>query len=505
MMSAAANLEHMLESKDAFRTHLSEGSNIRPAYKAFKRLLKVTGEAFDKRDHMAAEVARLKEELGEAQNAKMRMEGILTYVEDQLSTLRAATSAAPPPVPAASTVPSSPTTASAVPAPPPPSASAPLYPALPIIPPPSVSAPVAAPPAAMASDPVHVATPSPAPSASLSAMLSTPSDDEIPTGSSRSSKVKMVKIPDPPVFHASTEDKVSYEDWHLQMLTKMSINESTMPTEESKRGYLQNRTADNALAQLKPRLRPNATRPFATASEMFDVLTAAFGNANQKQEYRAKYWSLRQGTQDFSAFWAEFQRLSQELDHSDETLIDDLIEKCNYSIKKQLASGEEHPTDLLELARRCQRIEQQLKSADRTKFVQDRNAERDAARRNNRNNGPGSNKAIVSAPGSSAAPQVANTNPTTSRMARLSQPRAQINTPAASTRTSMPALTTSGPGPRLSEEEMEKLKKFGRCFNCKQERHPAFRCTQPARPYSSVSALLQEVMPVEDVSDSGKE
>ena len=87
-------------------------------------------------------------------------------------------------------------------------------------------------------------------------------------------------------------------------------------------------------------------------------------------------------------------------------------------IKKQLAIREKHSTNLLELAKRCQRIEQQLKSADRTKFVQDQNAEQETARKNNRsrNNELRSNKGIVSASGSNAAPLPPNLNPT-SRMA----------------------------------------------------------------------------------------
>ena len=65
---------------------------------------------------------------------------------------------------------------------------------------------------------------------------------------------------------------------------------------------------------------------------MLEVLTAAFSNANEKQEARAKYRGLRQEDQAFSTFWAEFYRLSQDLDHSEATLIDDLIKKSHYSI-----------------------------------------------------------------------------------------------------------------------------------------------------------------------------
>ena len=220
----------------------------------------------------------------------------------------------------------------------------------------------------------------------------------------QSSKVKVVKILDLLKFFASTEDKILYEDWHLQMTSKMSINKLTMPTEAFKQDYILSRVADKAFAQLKLRLHADATRPFTTVDKMFEVLTATFGNANEKQKNRAKYKSLRQGNQDFNAFWAEFQKLSQELDYLNETLINDLIKKCNYSIKNQLANKDSHPTNLLELAKRCQRIEQQLKSADCTKLLQDRNVEQDAARKN----GLKPNKAIISVFGSSASLAQAN-------------------------------------------------------------------------------------------------
>ena len=58
---------------------------------------------------------------------------------------------------------------------------------------------------------------------------------------------------------------------------------------------------------------------------------------------------------------------------------------------------------------------------------------------------------------------------------------------------------------RLTKDEMEKLKKFNRYFNCKTEGHAARNCTRLTKPYSAVSAALQEVTLVKDASDSGKE
>lgn len=120
-----------------------------------------------------------------------------------------------------------------------------------------------------------------------------------------------------------------------------------MATDGLKRSYLQNRLADNAFAQLKPRLRADATRPFTSANEIFETLTAAFGDPSRKQNARTSYRAMRQGEKDFNTFWAELQRLAAELDHSEETLIADLIEKSHYTIQQQLATGEEEPTNLV--------------------------------------------------------------------------------------------------------------------------------------------------------------
>ena len=210
------------------------------------------------------------------------------------------------------------------------------------------------------------------------------------------------------------------------MLSKMLINASTMPSEEAKRSYVQSRVGGHALAQSKPRLRPRAANSFWTSDEMFEVLTAAFGNANQKQEDRAAYRSLNQGTRDFSSFWAEFQRLAQDLDLSEETKISDLIQKLHHSIQHKLATGEEEPTNLVQLARCCQRIEQALKEANRSKLVQDWIAEQNATRRNNENNGS-NRQPIVNSP--AAAPAPANSNSMSTQMAQISQPRAQLAAP----------------------------------------------------------------------------
>lgn len=84
-----------------------------------------------------------------------------------------------------------------------------------------------------------------------------------------------------------------------------------------------------------------------------------------------EYKALKQGIQDFSIFWAEFQYLVLELNYLDEVLIDNLINKYYMSIQWHLMTGKKNPIDLLQLATHCQKIEHRLKKANCNQLVQD--------------------------------------------------------------------------------------------------------------------------------------
>ena len=54
----------------------------------------------------------------------------------------------------------------------------------------------------------------------------------------QNNEMKIIQIPDPSTFHASKKDEILYKNWHLQMLNKMSANESTMLTETLNLAYI---------------------------------------------------------------------------------------------------------------------------------------------------------------------------------------------------------------------------------------------------------------------------
>ena len=207
-------IEKCLESENAFRTYLTSPEhprNVHRAFLAFTGLVNLFSESINEREELEKKVK-------EHQEARMRMEGALTYVEDQLATLQAApiAPAAPAPAPMAPT----PLIVATPPI---------VYPTLPI----NTQAPASV-------GPAPSTNPTPAPVATLSKTLS---------GFSHVATSKVVRIPDPPIFHTeSTKDTISYRDWHLRMRNKLQANEAHMPTKSLKKSYVQSRVADNALA-----------------------------------------------------------------------------------------------------------------------------------------------------------------------------------------------------------------------------------------------------------------
>ena len=170
-------IETCLESKEAFNTYLTDNpTHVRRAYLAFRALVKLFSESVDNREELEKKVNNL-------EHAKSRVEGVLTYVEDQLNTLRAGLSASPAP-----------------PAPMPSPASAPVAPMAthPIR---YLSFPIQSP------VPAHVASPAPA------SLTPTPSEYNVPSANDQSHVARVIKIPDPDRFYADKgKDDITYED-----------------------------------------------------------------------------------------------------------------------------------------------------------------------------------------------------------------------------------------------------------------------------------------------------
>ena len=193
-----------------------------------------------------------------------------------------------------------------------------------------------------------------------------------------STKKRRLKLQDPDKFtNSKNGDPVKY--WLSQMRGKMAADDDLYNTPARRMMYVMNRMGSDAFGHLEPRTRPNAPRPWKDSDEMLAYLERVFGDPNRRANAETQFRALRQGNKDFNTFWAEFQRLSIELDRNNATLISDLTSKLSYEMQRQLSTGNEKPTDLLKYAERCQRVAQRLKNTARTKAALERYNEKCAA------------------------------------------------------------------------------------------------------------------------------
>ena len=238
------------------------------------------------------------------------------------------------------------------------------------------------------------------------------------------------------------------------MRGKMAADEDLYDTLARRMVYVMNRVGGDAFGHLKPRARANAPRSWKDLDKMLAYLERVFGDLNRRANAETQFRALRQGSKDFNTFWAEFQRLSIELNRNDETLISDLTSKFSYEMQLQLSTSDEELTDLLKYAERCQRVAQRLKDAGRAKVAAEKYAEKRAATT------------------AKTAPKKVSTSTTTTQT----------------------TSSSAEPSRRLNISERDQLIKEARCFTCKQVGHQTTECSNDWKPMSSLASVSRMVV-----------
>ncbi|MCJ1470067.1 hypothetical protein MMC07_008712 [Pseudocyphellaria aurata] len=247
-----------------------------------------------------------------------------------------------------------------------------------------------------------------------------------------------------------------WDHWYIQMLGKLSANADYNPTEASKLHYIQNRLTRYAVSYVIERLRPGSAKPINTCDEILKVLHRVFEDSNRKTRMGNEFCSLSMQNQTFEHFWAEFQRLSAPLDHSEPHLIDELRHKLFSRMKEVMIHGFTAPTSLHEYAAQCSRAYQQLTEADWSRQQEEHFKQ---ARTNTAwQNGAGE---------ASVAPAVVATGTEVAV-----RPTRAVNT-----------VVSNPTQLRLTSEEMQQLQMERRCYNCKEVAYHRL-CVNPTRPMS---------------------
>ncbi|KFZ24869.1 hypothetical protein V502_00653 [Pseudogymnoascus sp. VKM F-4520 (FW-2644)] len=95
------------------------------------------------------------------------------------------------------------------------------------------------------------------------------------------------------------------------------------------------------------------------AEEIIQLLKKVFSDPDRRHTAQTEYCKLYQGKNTFTTFWAEFQRLTVELDYSKETLLNDLQFKINQGMQKALVA-KVRTTTLHKFAKKCMLVDQNL-------------------------------------------------------------------------------------------------------------------------------------------------
>ncbi|ELR02722.1 hypothetical protein GMDG_05668 [Pseudogymnoascus destructans 20631-21] len=252
------------------------------------------------------------------------------------------------------------------------------------------------------------------------------------TTRNRESHQKSTMIPDPPTLTDGIEP--AYDDWSIKIKMKLEANLDHFPTPALQMGYVQSRLGGKASSHINPCLRSTQNK-FQTVEEMFEVLDRVFSDPDRHFTAQRAYRKLFQNKDNFATFWAEFQRLTVELDYSEETLIDDLHHKVNTKMQTALIA-EINPSSLHAFAQKCLLIHQNIQKLQ----IQDARTVPRVIQ-----------QAFKPQDFHSKAQQPTTNPPASFRPPRLY--RAPHQNPAT-----------------------EKLMQEGRCFHCQQTGHRAYEC-----------------------------
>ena len=261
------------------------------------------------------------------------------------------------------------------------------------------------------------------------------------------------KLQDPSVFTGG-KDGMPVVEWLAKMKGKMTVDDNLMDTPWRRMAYVMSRVGGTAFGHLEPRARENGPRPWKDSNEMLAYLERVFGDSNRRRNAEYEFRYLHQ-TGDFNTFWAEFLRLSIELDQNEATLISDLTHKLSVEMRLQLINGDEEPTDLIAYAERCRRVYQGLKEIAYAKAL-DRSMK----------------KCVVVA--ATPIQKVSITKPTTIRTARSSR--------------------------QLVISKKDQLMKEGRCFSCREVGHRTMDCPSKRKPRNKLAVsrmVVQKAKPKE--------
>jgi hypothetical protein len=126
------------------------------------------------------------------------------------------------------------------------------------------------------------------------------------------------KVEDPELYYGEWPKLWAFI---TQYELKFNCEANRFDNEVKKVNYASSRYRGNAWAWIEPSI--NQGQSTYTTWEGFKMaITRAFGEANSKEVARRKFKAARQGNRSAAAYWADFQRITADLDYNNSMYID---------------------------------------------------------------------------------------------------------------------------------------------------------------------------------------
>lgn len=164
------------------------------------------------------------------------------------------------------------------------------------------------------------------------------------------------KIEDPETF---TGDRRKIRAFLTQCDLVFSAKPNTYAKEEARISYASGRLRGNAWDWVESSI-VDGKSTYKTWKEFKTSLSAAFGEVDTHEIARHKLARCRQGPRSASTYWAEFQKIKNDLDYDDSYLIDAFKDGLHEEVRRQLAITENLPKEITKFAHQAISLDNKL-------------------------------------------------------------------------------------------------------------------------------------------------
>jgi hypothetical protein len=125
-------------------------------------------------------------------------------------------------------------------------------------------------------------------------------------------------VEDPELYYS---ERSKLRAFITQCELKFNCEANKFDNDVKRVNYASSRCRGNAWAWIEPSINQGKST-FTTWEEFKTAITGAFAEADSKEVARRQFKATRQGNWLAAAYWADFQRITADLDYNDAMYID---------------------------------------------------------------------------------------------------------------------------------------------------------------------------------------